>query len=382
MQKIIFIGSVTPYKGGISHFNTCLVNELRKKHDVKVISWERNYPKIIYPIDQVEKEDLHIIKEDKKFLLDFYNPLTWLKASKIIKKEKPQLVILAWSSPILSPIYTFITHLVKKNTKTMLLCHNVLQHEGTILDRLLLKIFINKPDYFIVHSRKDLHDLECITKNKKIQLGFHPVYDMFKSNKAINSKTTNTILFFGYIREYKGLIYLIKAMPEVLKGKNVRLLIVGEFWESKRKTVKLLTKIVTGKDRLNKEFYINEIKKLGLQDNIEVIDKYIPNEEVGKYFSRSDLLVLPYTSATQSGPLQVAYNFNIPVICTNVGGLPDVVEEGKTGYVVEPKNSQQISEAIIKFYKKNNKKEFMNNIKKIKNKYSWKKYAEKIESFI
>ena len=143
---------------------------------------------------------------------------------------------------------------------------------------------------------------------------------------------------------------------------------------------KFLTKFLTGKSRNNKSFYFHEIKKLNLNNNIEVIDKYVPDNKVGEYFSKSDILVLPYTSATQSGPIQVAYNFNTPVICTDVGGLPELVINNKTGFVVPSKNPKALADVIIRFYKNKKKKEFSVNIKKLKDKYSWKHYCDIIES--
>ena len=380
MKKIVVIGSVPPYKGGLSHFNSSLVNELIKNNEVKVISWKRQYPKIIYPIDPVEKNDEHLINNDETFLLDFYNPFSWFKASKIINDFNPDIVIFTWLSPIVSPIYTTIANFIKVKSKIVCIAHNVSQHEGTFLDNILRKAFFNKVEYFIVHSNKDFEDSLKINSDKKTILSFHPVYDMFKTDLKFNSKYKDKILFFGYIREYKGLIYLIRAMPDIIKKINVRLLIVGEFWENNSFISKLLTKFLTGKSRNNKSFYFHEIKKLNLNNNIEVIDKYVPDNKVGEYFSKSDILVLPYTSATQSGPIQVAYNFNTPVICTDVGGLPELVINNKTGFVVPSKNPKALADVIIRFYKNKKKKEFSVNIKKLKDKYSWKHYCDIIES--
>jgi len=382
MNKIVIIGPVLPYKGGLSHFNTSLINELKKSNDVHVISWKRQYPKIIYPIESVEHKDLKYIKNNEMFMLDFYNPFTWFNAVRKIKKINPDLVIFPWVSPIVSPFYSFILFFIKRNFSTLAICHNVSQHEETFLDNFLRKIFFRNVDSFLVHSRSDYEKLKSLVSNKKIILGFHPVYDMFKSNSNFNVKNNFRIFFFGYVRDYKGLIYLLRAMPKILKNLNVKLIIAGEFWESKKASTNITTKFVTGKKVISRRDYINEIKNLGLNDNVEIIDKYISNEEVGDYFAKSDILVLPYVSASQSGPVQVAYNFNIPVIVTNVGGLPDAVIEGKTGYVVEPKNPDSIADAVIKFYKNNKKGEFVNNIKTFKKKFSWDNYSKLIESLL
>ena len=381
MKKIVVIGPVPPYKGGLSHFNFSLVNELRKNNEVKEISWKRQYPKIIYPIDPISKSDEEKINHDNKFILDFYNPVTWLKASRIIKKYSPDIIIFTWASPITSIAYTTISKKTK-NIEKLVICHNVLQHEGTFIDSILRNMFFRSVDNFIVHSRNDLANIKSLTKSKNIALGFHPIYDKFKSESKTFNKIKNTILFFGYIREYKGLIYLIRAMPEIIKAIKIKLLIVGEFWENKNILARLFTILFTGRNRTGKSYYINEIERLGIKDYVDIVDCYVPDREVGKYFSRSDVLVLPYTSATQSGPLQIAYNFNIPVICTNVGGLPDVVGSDKTGFLVQPKDCKSLAKAVIRFYKEDKKKEFIANIKNVKKKYSWSSYAKLIENFM
>ncbi|MBA7616592.1 Spore coat protein SA [subsurface metagenome] len=167
----------------------------------------------------------------------------------------------------------------------------------------------------------------------------------------------NVILSFGVVRKYKGLIYLIKALPEVVKEIDIDLLIVGEFWDNKQK-------------------YIDLINILGIENNVKIIDRYIPNEEVGKYFEIADVIVLPYISGSQSGIIQIAYAFNKPVITTNSGGYSEVVIEGKTGFVVQSKNYEELAKKIIKFFKLKNRNNFVRYIKKVKEKYSWENYIK------
>ncbi len=370
-MKIVVIGPTAPYRGGISHYNTLLCKNLSKKHKVELISWKRRYPKFIYPAEQLDKESKKKISSDARFILDCLNPFTWLKVFFIIKRKKPELLIFHWVSPFLSFVFTTISFLTKHFTKTriLLICHNVLPHEKRFVDKFLAKVLFKNVDYFLVHSRKDLKDLTSIRKNAHVKLGFMPLFDFFEKKHISKTKLREklglkdkVILFFGIVREYKGLIYLIRALPEVLKSVNLDLLIVGEFWE--------------GKDK-----YLNEIKSLKLQDNVKVIAKYVPNEEVADYFSVSDILVLPYTDATQSAILQTAFAFDKPVITTNVGGLKEVVDDGKTGFIVKPENSIELAKAIIRFYKGERQKEFIQNIKSGKEKFSWESLIKIIESF-
>jgi glycosyltransferase involved in cell wall biosynthesis len=171
-----------------------------------------------------------------------------------------------------------------------------------------------------------------------------------------------TILFFGFVRKYKGLEYLIRAMPEVLRSIQVKLLVVGEFWEDKGP-------------------YLKAIEELGLQGNIEVVDRYVPNEEVGLYFSAADVVVLPYVDATQSAIVSLAYAFDKPVITTHVGGLPEVVNDGETGFIVPPGDSEALAAAIVRYFGEDCASRFAANVKIQKNALSWEALVRLIEDF-
>ena len=172
------------------------------------------------------------------------------------------------------------------------------------------------------------------------------------------------LLFFGFVREYKGLKYLIRAMPAIRERiEDVRLLIVGDF----------------GEDKQN---YLDLIEANGVGNVTDIYDGYIPDKEVERYFAASDLVVLPYESATQSGIVQIAYGFEKPVVVTDVGGLPDVVADGRTGYVVEAKKPDKLAEAVIRFYEEGMEEKFVNGVKQEAYRFSWDRMAETIEKLI
>jgi glycosyltransferase involved in cell wall biosynthesis len=198
----------------------------------------------------------------------------------------------------------------------------------------------------------------------------HPIYDIFNTENFDPESVRKTygieghiILFFGFVRGYKGLKYLIDALPKVLSKINVTLLVVGEFWNNKRP-------------------YIRQIEDYGLSEHITLIDEYVPNEDIGKYFNAADLVVQPYISATGSGVVQTAFGFNKPVIATTVGSLPEVIEDGKTGYLVSPGNSDELAKAILKFFTERKCREFSRNIQNQSNRFSWDKMVDLIESSI
>ena len=375
-MKICVIGPTYPYRGGISHYNTLLCENLKKRHDVKSVSFKRLYPSFLYPgKDQKDLNSKINIKTDSEYLIDSINPLTWIHAFLSIKKEQSDLLIFQWWTPFFTPVYFTISCLTRRltNTKILMISHNVLPHEKKKIDKIMTKMVYKNVDFFIVHSEEDLRNLRTLIPNAKAKRTYHPTYEYFKTENKIDlhlhskedlnlNLKNKTILFFGFVRDYKGLNYLIEAMPKVLEKLNVDLLIVGEFWDDKEK-------------------YINQIKQLGIENYVYIIDRYVPNEEVNLYFSVADVVVLPYISATQSGIIQIAYGFDKPVITTNVGGLPDVVKNGETGFIVPSEDANALSKAIVSYFEGNKEREFQANIKKQKDIFSWDKMVETIESF-
>jgi len=371
-MKICVIGPTYPFRGGIAHYTTLLVRNLRKKHDVVFFSFKRQYPQFLFPgRTQIDNSKV-IIKVEAKPIFDSMNPYSWLAMFYKVKKLRPELLIFNWVSFFFAIQFAIIAFLTRKftRTKVLMICHNVKQHEAGPGEKVPTKLAFKNADYFIVHSVEDCNNLKQLVPNALVKKAFHPTYNFFKFGNIEKSEAQNKlcvsgnmILYFGFVREYKGLMYLIWALPMVLEKVDVHLLVVGEFWEDKRK-------------------YLEQIKNLKIGENITIVDRYIPNEEVGLYFSAADTVVLPYISATQSGIAQIAFGLNKPVITTNVGGIPEVVENGKTGFIVPPQNSKALADAIINFYENKKEEEFVNNIIKEREKFSWDRMVEVIESFV
>ncbi len=345
-MKLTVVGPSYPYKSGISHFTTILVGKLRKHHEVDFINWKRQYPKFLYPLEQEDKGSKQVLVEDNVRLLDFYNPVSWLRAAWRVRKHRSERLIVTWVSVAQTPPYLGIILASKLfgRARVTYLCHNVLPHDPLFFEGLFLKIMLRLADDFIVHSSKDCRDLARLAPGKPVKVGFHPTYDDFNTGQRYDTGKLKrelglrrkVVLFFGFIRPYKGLHYLIEAMAQVKAalGDDIRddvsLLVVGEFWKK------------------NKPEYEASAARHGVLDSVVFVDRYVPNEEVGMYFAVSDILAAPYVSATQSGVVQMAYAFDTPVVVTNVGGLPEAVEEGVTGFVCEPENVPALAAAIIK----------------------------------
>ncbi len=364
-MKICMIGLTYPFRGGIAHYTTRFCEELSKDHSVTLFSFKKLYPSFIFPgTSQMDVRSKKKIGFDAQHTVNSMNPFSWIRTAILINKEDPDLVVFQWWNPMFALVYWVICWFLQ-DFKKAYVCHNVLPHERTLIDRVLLSIAFSPADRFVVQSKDDLKDIKALKPGCKYQILHHPLNDVFErkeiSVSALKKKYglgKNVILFFGYVRAYKGLRYLIEAMPDILKKMDVTLLIVGEFYESY-------------------DEYRELIRRLGLSDNVTVVNEYIPNEDVSMYHAVSDMVVVPYVSATQSGIIQTAYLFDTPVLVTDVGGLPEVVDEGVTGFVVKPRDSQAIADAVIQFYKKNMKATLVAGVKKRKKEYTWSAFVKK-----
>lgn len=374
-MKIVLVGTAYPMRGGIAHYVALLYQKLKQLgHEVQIVSFKRQYPAFLFPGKTQQDNSQEVIELPSIPLIDSINPITWFKTFRYIKKQKPDLVVYKYWMPFFAPCYGTIVLLTRLFTrsKSVYIGDNIVPHEQIpVVDYLLTKWALWKVDYFIVQSETVQKDLLKFRKRANYKLVPHPVFEIFQENYTMESARNRlkigldekVVLFFGYIRAYKGLNYLIDALSAILKWQPVKLIIAGEFYE-------------------NEEKYRQQIKDLDLESHIILKADYIPNEDVGLYYAAADVVALPYISATQSGIIQIAYNYNKPVITTNVGGLPEVIEEGQTGFVVPAQNAQMLAAAIIRFFKIKGGINFTENIQKYKQRFSWENLARGITDFI
>lgn len=370
-MKIVLIGPVYPYKGGIAHYTSLLCNALRKRHEVSMISYKMQYPKLLFKKEQRDYSNKSFQIEDTRYWLNTANPFNIMNTAKRIRKMQPHLVIVQWWHPYFAPCYYLLARFLK-HIPIIFTCHNVFPHERFPMDRFLSRMVLRRGEGYIVQSHLDESDLLTVNPKAKYIVTPHPTYNAFKM-QDMSRKTarellhvdsqTPMLLFFGFVREYKGLRYLLDAMKKIkIKIPEIQLWVVGDFGE-------------------DKEQYLEQIKRNRIEDEVILVEGYIPDREVEKYFAAADLIVLPYISATQSGIVQIAYGFEKPVVVTDVGGLPDVVQDHKTGYVVEKENADAISEAVIDFYETDTIP-WTKYIKESAQEFSWDTMVKRIESLV
>lgn len=370
-MKIIIVGPSHPYRGGIAAFSDRLATEFVAENvDVELYTFTLQYPSFLFPgktqySDAPAPENIKIFRK-----INSINPFSWIKTAKEIRSKNPDIVVFAYWMSFFAPCYGKMARIIKKNkvSKCIGLIHNMMPHERSVLDLLFSPYFVKSMDSFVALSKSVLNDVAKLDKKyKPKQFSPHPLYDHYGDREdkslAISSlyldEKYNYLLFFGLIREYKGLDLLLKAMAdERLDKYPLKLIVAGEFYDKK-------------------EPYLQMIDNYKINDKVIICDKYIPDYEVKNFFNLSDMVVQPYKSATQSGVTQVAYHFEKTMLVTDVGGLREIVPDGKVGYVVD-RDPVKIADAICDFYDNYRKGVFEENIKEEKKKYAWSKMTETI----
>jgi glycosyltransferase involved in cell wall biosynthesis len=368
-MKIIILGTAFPFRGGIASFNERMARELISMgHEVIIYTFTLQYPAFLFPgktqfSDSEAPKDLKIIRS-----LNSVNPVSWILTGLKIRREKPELIISKFWLPFMGPALGTSKRIAKtKKTKAVSIIDNIIPHEKRPGDFLFSKYFAGSIDKFVVMSSSVQEDMKQFTNKKPVIFAPHPVYDNYGEilSKTDACKFLNLdsqkkyIIFFGFIRDYKGLDLLFHAInDDYFRKTDIKCIVAGEYYG-------------------NEEKYNSLIDELNIRDILILKTDFIPDNEVRYFFCAADLVVQPYKTATQSGISQLAYHFERPMVVTDVGGLAEIVENGKAGYVVEPE-PLKIKEAIIEFFEKDKSSLFSENLKKRKMEFSWKNFVMKI----
>ena len=355
-MKIVLIGPAYPIRGGNALFVAHLYESLAATNNVQVISYSRLYPGFLFPgIRQTDISTVAIKKHPATHIIDCLNPFTWWKAARLATSMHPDILVFTWWNPFFGIIVRTIAASFKRRTKkpVVIIAENVISHEGRWIDVFLTKIALQTADRFLVLSKVVEEGIKQLFPQIRVFRSSLPIYDCYQTpvqltqqqaQKQLGLDDKDVLLFFGYIRQYKGLMNIIEALPLIRKQiSNAHLLVVGEFYD-------------------NPQPYLDAIKQLDLGTNITIINEYVANEAVHLYFTAANLAVLPYNEATQSGILSIAYGFAKPVVVTDVGGLAELVDDGKTGFIVPPHDIPKLANSIIRYFKENHEHGFSLNI--------------------
>ena len=370
-MKIIILGTAWPYRGGLSAFNERLAHEYQTNgHDVEVVTFTLQYPSFLFPgktqySSEPTPEGLKITR-----MLNAINPLSWLRTGLYIRRQRPDLVITKFWLPFMAPALGTTLRIAKrKGIRRIAILDNLIPHEKRPGDRLFAKYFVGSVDGMVAMSKSVLADADLFDpKHKKPRMFCpHPLYDHYGEaltrKEALDliglRKSQRYVLFFGFIRDYKGLDLLLDAMAdERMEHMGVKLIVAGEFYGDPKP-------------------YMDQLRRLDIDSRVVMHTDFIPDHEVNRYFCAADLVVQPYKTATQSGVTQIAFHFDKPMVVTNVGGLAEIVPDGKVGFVVEP-DAQQIADAIVRYFEEDWQERLTAGVKEEKQTYLWSNMTEAI----
>ena len=364
-MKIVILGPAHPYRGGLASIMETMAREYQSRGDeVKVYTFSLQYPSLLFPgksqiVDTPAPHDLHIER-----IVNTCNPLNWVAVGERLRREAPDMIVMKYWTPFMAPCFGTIARIARRNGKTKVVCQidNVEPHEHHLIDKPFNRYYLGAVDGFVYMSEQVGGELRAYTSAPSI-FSPHPMFEHFGARLNRNEACAklgldaeyNYLLFFGLIRDYKGLDMLLEAFERV-EGKSLRLLVAGEFYN-------------------DKEQYRVALERVG--DRVVLHDRFIPDAEVANYFSVADALVLPYRTATQSGVTQIAYNFSVPMVVTRVGGLPEIVPDGKVGLVCEP-NAESIREAIQQLYEGDRLAHFAEHFPEERKRFSWATMCDKL----
>ncbi|MDZ7636512.1 MAG: glycosyltransferase [Bacteroidales bacterium] len=371
MMRIVICGPAHPYRGGIAVYNERLAQQFLQEGDAAAIyTFKLQYPSFLFPgktqyDDGYAPEGVTITRA-----INSVNPLNWFTIGLRLRRTRPDLIIMRYWLPFLAPALGFIARIIRSNghTKIVTIFDNVVPHEKHFGDRILTRFFIKSIHGALVMTRSVENDLRQFTRSMPCVISPHPLFDNYsepvsRAEAIVHLKLCPAyryILFFGFIREYKGLDLLLKAMADPdIRNLGIKLIVAGEFYEDEKP-------------------YFDLIHTLDISDSINLHSHFISDEEVRYYFSAASLVVQPYRSATQSGVTQVAYHFNKPMVVTDVGGLAEIVPDGKCGYVVAPE-PEAIARAINDFFS-GDEERFRAGIEEQKKFYSWDRLTEALRT--
>lgn len=365
-MKIALVGPVYPHRGGIAHYTALLADHLRRSHEVRLYAFHRLYPDRLFPgRSQFDPSEAPLVELDARRWLTPWSPASWSRVLRDWSIWRPEVAAIQWWIPFMSPMTAWLARRAKRmGILTTLICHNVLPHERSRIDKLLVKLALRQADRLIVHSITDRDRAAELLPGCDVRLATHPSYARVASGswtrdsaRAALGEQGRMLLFFGLVRPYKGLLDLLDAMPAVLAELDVTLYVVGEIWG-------------------DAEVYHRRIVERNLHSHVNLVDRYVTNDEAAMYFAAADLVVLPYREATGSGVLQLAFGSGAPAVATRTGGMAESVEDGVTGFLVEPGDMAGLSRSIVRFFQENRADFFRENIHRRQGRFGWEQVAE------
>lgn len=370
-MKITVLGPAHPYRGGLASIMEIMARTFQRRgNEVDIKTFTLQYPSLLFPgesqtVTTPAPSDLDICR-----CVNTMNPLNWWRVGRRIRRECPDFVLMKYWTPFMAPCFGTIARLARGNGHTKVLCQidNVEPHEHHLTDKAFNRYYLRSVDGFVYMSEQVHGELKAYTDAPAL-FSPHPLFENFgarveRSEACVRlgvDSLQRYALFFGLVRDYKGLDLLLDAWASLKKaGKTAgrKLIVAGEFYTPK-------------------EPFLRQIADNGLENDVLLHDRFIPDEQVKYYFSAADFVVQPYKTATQSGVTQIAYQFCTPMIVTNVGGLSEIVPDGRVGYVCEP-TVEGVADAVERIYAPGVLERFRENCVEERKRFSWEEMCNRL----
>lgn len=368
--RIAFLSPFYPYRGGIAQSSASIYRALEHKTEIKAFNFKRQYPDFLFPGQSQYVQDTDTadaIPSERR--LDSIQPFSYGATARSIKAFHPDVFLFRYWMTFFGPSLGNIAKRLKKDSLRICILDNLIPHEKRFFDRPFNKYFLKHTDGFVVMSESVKRDLLQMKPDAKYIQLYHPIYDHFgvkvKREDALAhlklDPTKKYALFFGIIRDYKGLDVLLEALPYLPEDTDI---------------------IVAGEPYTDMKKYTDWVKEHRLEQRVHFYNRYISDDEVTQFFSASDVCVLPYKSATQSGIAAIAYHFDLPIVATNVGGLQEIIQEGKTGFVAQEITGKAVAEKINAFYATRDKVDYGAEVQLFKQQFTWDYFSDAVLEFI
>jgi glycosyltransferase involved in cell wall biosynthesis len=372
--EVVIVGPAHPLRGGIAQFNEVFCQRLLQAGvSAAVVSYYRQYPQLLFPgktqyTDGPPPADVRVYP-----WLSSTSPISWRRAAHRIAAMAPEVVVLRYWLPFMAPALGTVAGILRRwGIKVIALVDNVLPHEPRPLDKVLTRWFLRRCSAFVVLSQNVASQLALLAPGKPVHVHAHPIYEHFgeplpmaDARRSLGLPEAGpVVLFFGFVRAYKGLDLLIDAVSICRKAHHLpmHLVVAGEFYGDERP-------------------YREQIARLGLSDAITLHNRYIPENAVRLYFSAANLVAQTYRSATQSGVTQIAYHFGTPMLVTDVGALPEMVEHDVAGLVCTP-HPDAIAAQLVRYFNRGLEATLRRGVEQARGRYSWEHFTETFLTFV
>ncbi len=370
-REIVVLGPAHPFRGGLASIMEMLARTFAKRGcDARIMTFTVQYPSLLFPgrsqrVATPPPSDLRIER-----CVNTVNPFNWWRVGRRLRRERPDFVLLKYWTPFMAPCFGTIARLARRNGHTRVLCQidNVEPHEHHFVDRPFNRYFLRSVDGFVYMSEQVHGELRAYTDAPAL-FSPHPLFENFGDPVPRDAACAHLdldpamryALFFGLIRDYKGLDILLDAWAQLRRAGRTggrRLIVAGEFYTPAQP-------------------YLDRIARAGMEHEVVLHDRFVPDDEVKYYFSAADFVVQPYRTATQSGVTQIAYQFCVPMLVTDVGGLPEIVPDGRVGFVVKP-DAAAVAAGIERMWAPGAGAGFRENMVVERRRFSWEEMCSRI----